>query len=64
MNRFARSILAVFVLRAVGGTAIATAQDTSDSHMPPKVLVMGREYTKPEKPVPLMKRQKARSYKL
>ncbi len=30
MNRFARSILAVFVLLAVGGSVIAAAQDMSN----------------------------------
>src|SRR4029077_5706553 len=47
MNRFAKSILAVFVLLPVGGSVIAAAQDMSSPHMPPKVLVIGREYTKP-----------------
>ena len=49
MNRFAASILAVFVLLAVWGPVIAAAQDASNSHMPPKVLVIGREFTKPGK---------------
>jgi len=49
MNILARSILAVFVLLAVWRPAIVGAQDTSNSHMPPKVLVIGREYTKPGK---------------
>ena len=49
MNRFARSILAVFVLLAVGGSVIAVAQDMSNPPMPPKVLVIGREFTKPGK---------------
>jgi len=49
MNRFVRFILAVFVLLAVGGPAIAAAQDTSNPPMPPKVLVIGLEYTKPGK---------------
>jgi len=48
MNRFARCILAVFVLLAVGGSVIAAAQEMS-KHMPPKVLVVTREYTKPGK---------------
>jgi len=49
MNILARSILAVFVLLAVWRPAIVGAQDTSNSQMPPKVLVIGREYTKPGK---------------
>jgi hypothetical protein len=49
MNRFARSIVAVFVLLAVGGFVIAVAQDMSNPPMPPKVLVIGREFTKPGK---------------
>jgi hypothetical protein len=49
MKRFARSILAVFVLLAVGGSVIAAAQDMTNPPMPPKVLVIGREYTKPGK---------------
>jgi len=49
MKRFARSALAVVVLLAVGATVIAVAQDTSNQVMPPKVLVIGREYTKPGK---------------
>jgi hypothetical protein len=49
MNRFARCILAVFVLLAVGGSVIAAAQDMSNPPMPPKILVIGREYTKPGK---------------
>ena len=49
MNRLVRSVLAVFVLLVAGGPAIATAQDVSNSHMPPKVLVIGREFTKPGK---------------
>lgn len=49
MNRCARSILAVFVLLTAGGAATAAAQDAPSSHMPPKVLVIGREYTKPGK---------------
>jgi len=46
MNRFSRCILAVFVLLVVGGSVIAAAQEAS-KHMPPKVLVVTREYTKP-----------------
>ena len=49
MNRFARPILAVSVLLAVGGSLIAAAQDMSKPHMPPKILVVTREYTKPGK---------------
>jgi len=49
MNILARSILAVFVLLAVWRPAIVGAQDTSNSHMPPKGLMIGREYTKPGK---------------
>jgi len=49
MNRSVRFILAVFVLLAVGGSSIAAAQDTSNLPMPPKVLVIGREYAKPGK---------------
>jgi hypothetical protein len=49
MNRFARSVLAVFVLLAFGGSVIAAAQEMSNPPMPPKILVIGREYTKPGK---------------
>src|ERR1700687_5087245 len=49
MNRFARSILAAFVLLPVGGYVSAAAQDMSNPPLPPKVLVIGREYTKPGK---------------
>ena len=48
MNRFKGCVLAVFVLLAVGGSVIASAQEMS-KHMPPKVLVVTREYTKPGK---------------
>ena len=64
MNRFARSILAVFVLLAVAGSVIAAAQDMSNPPMPPKVLVIGREYTKPGKSGAAHERRKARLYKL
>ena len=43
MNRVARSVLAVFVLLPVGGSVIAAAQDMSNPHMPPKILVIGRD---------------------
>ena len=46
MNRFAVSIV---VLLAVGGSVIAAAQGMSNPSMPPKVLVIGREFTKPGK---------------
>jgi hypothetical protein len=49
MNRRSKSICAVFVLLAVAGAVIAVAQDASNPNMPPKVLVIGREYTKPGK---------------
>ncbi len=49
MNRLARSVIAVFVLLAVWGPAVASAQETSNPNMPPKVLVIGREFTKPGK---------------
>jgi hypothetical protein len=49
MNRIKRSIVAAGVLLAVGGSVIATAQGMSNPPMPPKVLVVGREFTKPGK---------------
>jgi len=49
MNRIAGAMLALVVLLPIGRTGIAMAQDKSMGHMPPKVLVVMREYTKPGK---------------
>ncbi|MFZ0797636.1 MAG: hypothetical protein WCA13_02675 [Terriglobales bacterium] len=49
MKRIAGATLALFFLLPVGISVIAAAQDKSMGHMPPKVLVVGREYTKPGK---------------
>ncbi len=48
MKRIAGAMLALFVLLSIG-TGIAAAQDKDKMGMPPKVLVVGREYTKPGK---------------
>jgi hypothetical protein len=48
MKRIAGAMLALVVLLPIG-TGIAAAQDKSMATMPPKILVAGREYTKPGK---------------
>jgi len=48
MRRIAGAMLALVVLLPIG-TGIAAAQDKSMTTMPPKILVAGREYTKPGK---------------
>ncbi len=49
MKRIAGAMLALFVLLSIG-TGIGAAQDKDKmGMMPPKVLVVGREYTKPGK---------------
>jgi hypothetical protein len=49
MKRIAGAMLAPVVLLAVGMSGSAAGQDKSMGHMPPKVLVVAREYTKPGK---------------
>jgi hypothetical protein len=49
MKRIAGAMLALMFLLPVGMSVIAAAQDKPMSHMPPKVLVVMREYTKPGK---------------
>ena len=49
MRRIAGSMLALFVLLSIGVPGTLAAQDKSASMMPPKVLVITREYTKPGK---------------
>ena len=49
MRRIAGSMLALFVLLSIGIPGSLAAQDKSASMMPPKVLVITREYTKPGK---------------
>ncbi|MGD0790945.1 MAG: hypothetical protein ABR920_04170 [Terriglobales bacterium] len=49
MKRLTGSMLALLVLLAVGGSGIAAGQDKSTAMMPPKVLVITREFTKPGK---------------
>jgi hypothetical protein len=49
MNRLSKSVCDVFVLLAIAVPVIAVAQEMSNLPMPPKVLVIGREYTKPGK---------------
>jgi hypothetical protein len=49
MKRITGSMLALFVLLAVGGSGRAVGQDKSAAMMPPKVLTITREYTKPGK---------------
>jgi hypothetical protein len=53
MKRIAGAVLALVVLLTVGISEIAIAQEKSMGHMPPKVLVVAREYTKPGKAGPL-----------
>ena len=47
MKKLAGSMLALVVLLAVGRSGIAAGQDKPASMMPPKVLVITREFTKP-----------------
>ena len=49
MKRFAGLMLSLSVLLALVGTGIAVAQEKSGAAPPPKILVIGREYTKPGK---------------
>ncbi len=49
MKRLTGSMLALVVLLAVGMSGIAAGQDKPTGKMPPKVLVITREYTKPGK---------------
>jgi hypothetical protein len=49
MKRLTGSMLALLVLLAVGISGIAAGQDKPTAMMPPKVLTITREYTKPGK---------------
>src|ERR1700680_4429171 len=49
MKKITGTMLALVVLLAVGKPRIATGQDKPMGHMPPKVLTIFREYTKPGK---------------
>lgn len=49
MKRLMGSMLALLVLLAVGISGIAAGQDKPTAMMPPKVLTITREYTKPGK---------------
>jgi hypothetical protein len=49
MKRIAGAILALVVLPLFGISGIAVGQDESASHMPPKLLTVTREYTRPGK---------------
>jgi hypothetical protein len=49
MKRITGAMLALVVLLTVGISVIAAAQENSMGHMPPKVLTVIREYTKPGK---------------
>lgn len=49
MKRLTSSMLGLFALLAAGTSGIAIGQDNSMGHMPPKVLTIFREYTKPGK---------------
>src|ERR1035438_4234394 len=49
MNRIAGATLALVVLLTAGMSGIAAAQDKPADNMPPKVLTVIREYTKPGK---------------
>ncbi len=49
MKRIAGAMLALAVVLPVGISGFAVAQDKPMGHMPPKVLVVTREYTKPGK---------------
>jgi len=47
MKKIAGAMLALVVLLTAGISGIALGQDNPAGHMPPKVLVITREYTKP-----------------
>jgi len=49
MKRIAGAMLALAVVLPAGISGVAVAQDMPMGHMPPKVLVVTREYTKPGK---------------
>ncbi len=49
MKRLTGSLLALFALLSMGSARIAAGQDKSSGMMPPKVLMISREYTKPGK---------------
>ncbi|HKM85701.1 MAG TPA: hypothetical protein VJW96_05795 [Terriglobales bacterium] len=49
MKRIAGAMLALVVFLPIGISVIAAAQDNPMGHMPPKVLAVSREYTKPGK---------------
>src|SRR5882762_7624731 len=49
MKRFVGLMLSLSVVLAMVGTGIAVAQEKSRAMPPPKILVIGREYTKPGK---------------
>jgi hypothetical protein len=49
MKRIVGAMLALLFLLPVGISVIAAAQDNPMGHMPPKVLTVTREYTKPGK---------------
>lgn len=49
MKRIAGAMFALVVLLPIGISGIAAAQDKSMAMMPPKVLAVSREYTKPGK---------------
>jgi hypothetical protein len=49
MKRIVGAMLAPVVLLAAGTSGIAVAQDKPMGHMPPKILTISREYTKPGK---------------
>ena len=49
MKRITGAMLALLFLLPVGISVIAVAQENSMGHMPPKILVITREYTKPGK---------------
>ena len=49
MKRLTGSMLALLVLLSVGSSGMAAGQDTPAGMMPPKVLMITREFTKPGK---------------
>lgn len=49
MKRIAGAMLALLFLLPIGMSVIAAAQENSMGHMPPKILAITREYTKPGK---------------
>ncbi len=49
MKRIRGAMLAPVVLLVVGVSGVAVGQDKPMSHMPPKILTISREYTKPGK---------------